>query len=57
MNELLEAPKGRVDVFERFRHDFHAAERFATYAVVHEAPFAKEKTPVSERLVYVLAAR
>jgi hypothetical protein len=58
LNELLEAPKGRVDMFERVRYDLHTAERFATTnAIVHEAPFAKEKTPVYERLVHLLAAR
>lgn len=58
LNELLEAPKGRVDVFERVRHDFHAIERFsATIAIVHEAPLRKEKTPGNGRLVYLLAAR
>jgi hypothetical protein len=44
LNELLEAPKRRVDVFERVRHDFYAAERFATTnAIVHEAPLRKRK--------------
>jgi hypothetical protein len=44
-------------VFERFRYDLDAAERLATNAIVHEAPFAKEKTPGNGRLVYLLAVR
>ena len=57
MDDLLEAPKGRVDVFERFRYDLDATERLATNAIVYEAPFAKEKTPGNGRLVYLLAVR